>query len=74
LRGHGLGVESADAPGVLVDEVGLRERLAPHGVLVRDCSSLGLAGTARIAVPSGAGLEQLAAALGAAGHGSPRRE
>ena len=41
----------------------LRERLAPHGVLVRDCASFGLPGQARIAVPDSAGLERLEEAL-----------
>lgn len=63
LTGHGLTVDAADAPWVLVDSTGLRERLAPHGVLVRDCTSFGLPGTARVAVPDEAGLECLAAAL-----------
>ena len=37
---------------VLVDGAGdLRARLLGHGVVVRDCTSFGLAGTVRIAVP-----------------------
>ncbi|GAA1186533.1 histidinol-phosphate transaminase [Ornithinimicrobium humiphilum] len=63
LRGHGLTVSAGDAPWVLVDEPGLRERLAPHGVLVRDCRSFGLPGVARVAVPDAAGLDRLSAAL-----------
>lgn len=63
LRAHGLAVRAADAPWVLVEEPGLRARLAPHGVLVRDCTSFGLPGTARIAVPDEAGLDRLEAAL-----------
>ncbi|WP_154402164.1 aminotransferase class I/II-fold pyridoxal phosphate-dependent enzyme [Ornithinimicrobium cavernae] len=64
LRGHGLTVRAADAPWVLVEEArGLRERLAPHGVLVRDCASFGLPGTARVAVPGADGLERLDRAL-----------
>lgn len=43
--------------------VGLRERLAPEGVLVRDCASFGLAGQARIAVPDEVGLVRLTLAL-----------
>jgi histidinol-phosphate/aromatic aminotransferase/cobyric acid decarboxylase-like protein len=46
----------ADAPR-------LRERLAPFGVLVRDCTSFGLADHARVAVPDDAGLERLEQAL-----------
>lgn len=65
LRGHGLEVEAADAPWVLVHDPthGLRERLAPHGVLVRDCTSFGLPGTYRVAVPDEAGLDRLADGL-----------
>lgn len=63
LRDHGLAVDAADAPWVLVREPGLRERLAPHGVLVRDCASFGLPGVARVAVPDEAGLHRLSAAL-----------
>jgi len=64
-------VHTADAPWVLVQAPGLRESLAPHGVLVRDCTSLGLAGTTRVAVPDAAGLERLAAALDNAGMAAP---
>lgn len=63
LRTRGLTVHAADAPWVLVEAPRLRERLAPHGVLVRDCASFGLFGTARIAVPDVNGLERLVAAL-----------
>ena len=63
LEAHGFAVEAADAPWVLVRAPGLREALAPHGVLVRDCAGFGLDGTARVAVPDAAGLERLAAAL-----------
>jgi len=63
LTDHDLTTSAADAPWVLVDEPGLRERLAPAGVLVRDCASFGLPGTARVAVPDEDGLTRLAAAL-----------
>ncbi|WP_122261806.1 aminotransferase class I/II-fold pyridoxal phosphate-dependent enzyme [Ornithinimicrobium cerasi] len=63
LEDRGLRTEAADAPWVLVHEPGLRERLAPHGVLVRDCASFGLPGVARVAVPDEAGLHRLATAL-----------
>lgn len=69
LTEHGLAVEAADAPWVLVTEPGLRERLAPHGVLVRDCTSFGMPGVARIAVPDTAGLSRLARALDRSGRG-----
>jgi histidinol-phosphate/aromatic aminotransferase/cobyric acid decarboxylase-like protein len=51
LRGYDLEVTSAAAPWVLVDRPGLREALAPNGALVRDCTSFGMPGVARIAVP-----------------------
>jgi histidinol-phosphate/aromatic aminotransferase/cobyric acid decarboxylase-like protein len=60
----GLDVHAADAPWVLVRGAGdLRERVARSGILVRDCSSFGLAGTVRIAVPDERGLTRLANAL-----------
>ena len=42
LRRFDFAVEAADAPWVLVHAPGLRRRLAPHGVVVRDCSSFGM--------------------------------
>ncbi|MGH9136004.1 MAG: aminotransferase class I/II-fold pyridoxal phosphate-dependent enzyme [Acidimicrobiales bacterium] len=64
LRTAGFEVQAADAPWVLVPAAGdLRDRLARRAILVRDCASFGLAGTARIAVPAESGLERLAAAL-----------
>ncbi len=60
---RGYAVESAAAPWVLVHATGLRGALAPHGVLVRDCASFGMAGVARVEVPDGDGLARLAAAL-----------
>jgi len=35
-----------------LDAPGLREALAPHGVIVRDCANFGLPGVVRIAVPN----------------------
>lgn len=63
LARHGLVADAADAPWVLVTATGLRERLAPHGVVVRDCASFGLPGVVRIAVPADAGLARLEEAL-----------
>jgi histidinol-phosphate/aromatic aminotransferase/cobyric acid decarboxylase-like protein len=63
LAKHDLEAAPTDAPWVLAAAPGLRERLAPQGVLVRDCASFGLAGVARIAVPDDAGLARLADAL-----------
>jgi histidinol-phosphate/aromatic aminotransferase/cobyric acid decarboxylase-like protein len=63
LRGAGYAVRPSDANWVLVDAPGLREHLAAHAILVRDCTSFGMTGTARIAVPDQAGLARLEAAL-----------
>lgn len=63
LAEHGLTVVAAAAPWVLVESGDLRERLAPHGVVVRDCTSFGLAGWTRIAVPDDRGMERLREAL-----------
>lgn len=63
LEGHGLIVEVADAPWVLVEAPGLRDGLAVHGVVVRDCASFGLPRHVRIAVPDDHGVERLAVAL-----------
>lgn len=60
LRAHGLQPRPSDAPFVLVDPAaGLRDRLAPLGIVVRDCTSFGLPDCARIAVPDPDGLERL---------------
>ena len=67
LRAHGLEPRPSDANWVLVDAPGLRERLAPRRVVVRDCASFGLPGVARIAVPNTEGLARLEEALCAAG-------
>jgi histidinol-phosphate/aromatic aminotransferase/cobyric acid decarboxylase-like protein len=67
LASYGLLVRPSDANWVLVEgAAGLRESLAPHGVVVRDCASFGLPGVTRIAVPSAAGLERLSVALASA--------
>ena len=63
LRRHGLEPQPSDACWLLVRAPGLRARLAPHGVVVRDCASFGLPGTVRIAVPGSDGLARLDEAL-----------
>ncbi len=63
LVGRGLEIDVHDAPWVLVRSPGLRERLIPHGVLVRDCASFDMRGVARVAVPDDAGCERLLRAL-----------
>ena len=68
LRAHGLRPRPSQANYVLVPEArGLRERLAPRGVVVRDCASFGLPDHVRVAVPSPAGLSRLAGALALVG-------
>jgi histidinol-phosphate/aromatic aminotransferase/cobyric acid decarboxylase-like protein len=60
------GVEPSDTNFALVrvedGAAGARARLARQGVLVRDCTSFGLPGHIRIAVPDEAGLARLVAA------------
>jgi histidinol-phosphate/aromatic aminotransferase/cobyric acid decarboxylase-like protein len=63
LRNHGLRARPSDANWVLIDAPGLREQLAPHGVLIRDCASFGLPGVMRVAVPDAGGLARLDQAL-----------
>ncbi len=64
LAAHHLDPQPSDANWVLCScAPGLRDRLAPQGVVVRDCASFGLPGVARVAVPDAAGLERLATAL-----------
>jgi histidinol-phosphate/aromatic aminotransferase/cobyric acid decarboxylase-like protein len=73
LVGHGLRAEQSDANYVLVPGAqGLRDRLARHGVVVRDCASFGMPAAVRIAVPDERGLERLAAALSAPLSQAPR--
>jgi histidinol-phosphate/aromatic aminotransferase/cobyric acid decarboxylase-like protein len=62
LKGAGFDPRPSDAPWVLVDAP-LRERLAPRGVVVRDCTSFGMPGVTRIAVPDADGLARLEEAL-----------
>jgi histidinol-phosphate/aromatic aminotransferase/cobyric acid decarboxylase-like protein len=63
LVGHGIVVVAGDAPWVLARSPGLRERLAPQGVVVRDCASFRMAGWARLGLPDERGLARLDAAL-----------
>lgn len=64
LETRSFEVEAADAPWVLVHGVrSLRDHLAREGVVVRDCSSFGMADTVRMAVPDSSGLDRLIDAL-----------
>ena len=68
LRRHGFRPQPSDANYVLVpDAGGLRERLARHLVVVRDCASFGLSDHIRVAVPDDADRARLEEALCAAG-------
>jgi histidinol-phosphate/aromatic aminotransferase/cobyric acid decarboxylase-like protein len=53
----------SQANWLLVDAPRLRDDLAGQAILVRDCSSFGLPGTVRVAVPGPDGLSRLEAAL-----------
>ena len=67
LAARGLAALPSAANYVLVPgAAGLRDDLARRGVLVRDCSSFGLADHVRIAVPDEPGLARLSEALGPA--------
>jgi len=73
LVAHGLDPQPSDANYVVCGRAPrLRERLATHGVLVRDCASFGLPGQARVAVPDAEGLARLEAALEDLAGGNPR--
>ncbi len=63
LEVHGFTVHPSDANWLLVEAPGLREMLAPKGIVVRDCASFGLDGVIRIAVPNETGLERLTKVL-----------
>ena len=63
LKRAGLQPARSDANWLLVEAPHLREQLAARAIAVRDCSSFGLPGVVRIAVPDHAGLARLEAAL-----------
>ncbi len=63
LADHGIESEPSDAAWVLARAPGLRDQLAPLGIVVRDCASFGLPDHVRIAVPDEAGLARLDTAL-----------
>jgi threonine-phosphate decarboxylase len=62
LRALGFAVDDTDVNWVLVHRPDLREDLAPLGVLVRDATSFGLPGVARVALPP---VDRLAAVVDA---------
>jgi histidinol-phosphate/aromatic aminotransferase/cobyric acid decarboxylase-like protein len=63
LEHAGYHPRPSQANWLLLDAAQLREELAAEAILVRDCTSFGLPGTVRIAVPNEAGLSRLEAAL-----------
>jgi histidinol-phosphate/aromatic aminotransferase/cobyric acid decarboxylase-like protein len=63
LASHDLMVALGDAPWVLCRAPGLRDALARHGVVVRDCGSFGYPGVVRIAAADDRSLERLDLAL-----------
>jgi histidinol-phosphate/aromatic aminotransferase/cobyric acid decarboxylase-like protein len=63
LDRHDIASLPSDAPWLLAAAPGLRERLAPHGVVVRDCASFGMPGHVRIGVPDRIGIDRLEQAL-----------
>lgn len=67
LRSSGFGVTETDANWLLVESTDLRSRLAPHGVVVRDCTSFGLPDLVRVAVPTPAATDRVVGAFAAVG-------
>jgi histidinol-phosphate/aromatic aminotransferase/cobyric acid decarboxylase-like protein len=63
LRQHGMQALPSHANWLLVKAPELRARLAPYGIVVRDCASFGMPETVRIAVPDEDGLARLDQAL-----------
>jgi threonine-phosphate decarboxylase len=55
----GYTAEPTDSNWVLVADQSLRDRLAPLGVVVRDCTSFGIPGLARVAIPRPAQLDRV---------------
>ena len=66
LRAMGFATETTDVNWVLVHGPGLRNHLAPLGLVVRDCTSFGLADVHRVAVPRQQDLDRVVAAFGVA--------
>ncbi|HEX6393989.1 MAG TPA: aminotransferase class I/II-fold pyridoxal phosphate-dependent enzyme [Acidimicrobiales bacterium] len=63
LRDTGFDPRPSDANWLLLEAPGLRDELAQRAILIRDCSSFGMPGVVRIAVPPEGGLERLEVAL-----------
>ncbi len=68
IGGLGFDVTTTDANWILVGGAPrLRERLIPHGVLVRDCTNFGLSDVVRVAVPPSDQFEHVVTAFERAG-------
>jgi histidinol-phosphate/aromatic aminotransferase/cobyric acid decarboxylase-like protein len=63
LESHGLRTRESDANWLLVERPGLREELAQHGIIVRDCTSFAMPGVYRMAVPDEDGIARVDDAL-----------
>jgi histidinol-phosphate/aromatic aminotransferase/cobyric acid decarboxylase-like protein len=63
LEAAGYAPQPSDANWLLVEAPDLESRLAAEAICVRDCTSFGMAGTVRVAVPGPDGLARLQAAL-----------
>lgn len=63
LERAGYRPRPSDANWLLVEAPQIRDRLARAGICVRDCTSFGLPGTVRIAVPGPEGIERIGTAL-----------
>ncbi len=69
LQALGLDVTPSAANWVLVSETSnLKERLAPLGIVIRDCASFGLSDTYRIALPTAKNLDRVLAAISQVSH------
>ncbi len=66
LANLGFAVEPTAVNWVLVKAGDLRARLAPRGIVVRDCSSFGLPGLYRVALPTRPQLDRVVASFAAA--------
>ncbi len=67
LEALGYTVQRTAAPWLLVEQAaGLRDRLAPLGVVVRDCASYGWPGVVRVGLPRAADVERAVAAFATA--------
>lgn len=64
---RGFAVQGTQSNWLVVERPGLRQALAPHMVLVRDCTSFGLDGLARVALPDPARMDDVLRAFEIAG-------